>query len=149
MPIDAAWKQRIVSGHALDAVKVSNSGRILPPFTLPQPGRPCAPRALRTTLTDQLEHDPSAVDAEQVRAQFLADVRRGGGDDILPFTGQSAELIHDIPAASDLVARLVARPSPKSCRQSTAWPRTHASPRGRPFIGGCGAMNLTVTRGPR
>ena len=27
---------------------------------------------------------------------------------LLPFTGQSAELIHDIPAASDLVARLVA-----------------------------------------
>lgn len=108
MTIDAAWKQRIVSGNALDAVKVSNSGRILAPFTLPQSGRPCAPRALRTTLTDQLEHDPSAVDAEQVRAQFLADVRRGGGHDILPFTGQSAELIHDIPAASDLVARLVA-----------------------------------------
>lgn len=79
MTIDAAWKQRIVSGHALDAVKVSNSGQILPPFTVPQSGRPCAPRALRTTLTDQLEHDPSAVDVEQVRAQFLADVRRGGG----------------------------------------------------------------------
>jgi enoyl-[acyl-carrier protein] reductase II len=68
----------------------------------------CAPRALRTTLTDQLEHDPSHVDAEQVRAQFLADVRRGGGHDNLPFTGQSAELIHDIPAVSDLMARLVA-----------------------------------------
>src|SRR5260221_11735530 len=54
MTIDAAWKQRIVSGHALDAVKVSNSGRILPPFTLPQSGRLSAPRALRTTLTDQL-----------------------------------------------------------------------------------------------
>jgi hypothetical protein len=27
---------------------------------------------------------------------------------MLPFTGQSAELVHDIPAAADLVARLVA-----------------------------------------
>lgn len=107
MTIDAAWKQRIVSGHALDAVKVTNSERIMPPFTLPQPGLPAAPRALRTTLTDRLEQDPSAVDAEQIRARLLADLRRGGGHDTLPFTGQSAELIHDIPAASDLMARLV------------------------------------------
>ena len=108
MTIDAAWKQRIVSGHALDAVKVTNSEQIMPPFTLPQPGPPFVPRALRTTLTDRLEQDPSAVDAERVRARFLTDVRRGGGHDILPFTGQSAELIHDIPSASDLIARLVA-----------------------------------------
>ena len=64
--------------------------------------------ALRTPLTDQLEHDPAAVDAGQVRAQFLEEVRRGGGQDMLPFTGQSAELVHDIPAAADLVARLIA-----------------------------------------
>jgi nitronate monooxygenase/enoyl-[acyl-carrier protein] reductase II len=65
------------------------------------------PRALRTALTDQLEKDPAAVDAGQVRAQFLEDVRHGGGQDILPFTGQSAELIHDVLAAADLMARLV------------------------------------------
>jgi enoyl-[acyl-carrier protein] reductase II len=108
MTIDAAWKRAIVSAHALDAVKVINSEQIMPPFTLPQPGLPFAPRALRTPLTDQLEHDPAAVDAGQVRAQFLEEVRRGGGQDMLPFTGQSAELVHDIPAAADLVARLVA-----------------------------------------
>jgi hypothetical protein len=87
MTIDAAWKRAIVSAHALDAVKVINSEQIMPPFTLPQPGLPFAPRALRTPLTDQLEHDPAAVDAGQVRAQFLEEVRRGGGQDMLPFTG--------------------------------------------------------------
>jgi nitronate monooxygenase/enoyl-[acyl-carrier protein] reductase II len=108
MTIDAGWKQRIVSGHALDAVKVANSERIMPPFTLPQPGLPFAPRALRTELISQLEQDPAAVDADDVRARFLTGVQRGGGHDMLPFTGQSAELIHDIPAAAELMTRLAA-----------------------------------------
>jgi enoyl-[acyl-carrier protein] reductase II len=107
MTIDAEWKRRIVSARALDAVKVVNSEQVLPPFTLPQPGLRFVPRALRTALTDQLEKDPAAVDAGQVRARFLADVRHGGGQDALPFTGQSAELIHDVLPAADLLARLV------------------------------------------
>ncbi len=35
-------------------------------------------------------------------------MRGGGGHDLLPFTGQSTGLIHDIVPASELVARLVA-----------------------------------------
>lgn len=40
MSLDPAWKQRIVEAGALDAVKVEMSERVLPPFTLPQVGRP-------------------------------------------------------------------------------------------------------------
>jgi nitronate monooxygenase/enoyl-[acyl-carrier protein] reductase II len=35
-------------------------------------------------------------------------VRENRGHDLLPFTGQSAGLVHDIPSAADLVARLIA-----------------------------------------
>ena len=35
-------------------------------------------------------------------------MRAGGGHDLLPFTGQSAQLVHDVVPARDLVARLVA-----------------------------------------
>jgi nitronate monooxygenase/enoyl-[acyl-carrier protein] reductase II len=107
MPIDAAWKDGIVAAGALDAVKVPNSERVMPPFTLPQLGIPFAPRALRTELVRQLEQDPGSVDPAEIGPRLLAAVRAGGGHDLLPFTGQSAALVHDIVPAGDLVARLV------------------------------------------
>jgi nitronate monooxygenase/enoyl-[acyl-carrier protein] reductase II len=39
---------------------------------------------------------------------LLRAVRAGGGHDLLPFTGQSAQLVHDVVPARALVARLVA-----------------------------------------
>ena len=106
MTIDPAWKQRIVTAHARDAVKVAHSEKVLPPFNIPQVGAPFAPRALRTDLTDALENDPDSVDAATVVRQVVESILAGGGHDHIPFTGQSAELVHDIAPAADLVARL-------------------------------------------
>jgi enoyl-[acyl-carrier protein] reductase II len=39
---------------------------------------------------------------------LLADVRAGGGHDRLPFTGQSAGLVHDIAPAAEIMRRLLA-----------------------------------------
>jgi len=108
MAVDRAWKQRIVDADATDSVKVENSERVLPPFTLDlPPGRPPAPRALRTPLIDRLAADPESVDPGDVVPSFAADVRSGGGHDRLPFAGQSSALIHDIAPAAEIVARLV------------------------------------------
>ena len=107
MTIDNAWKERIVAASALDAVKVPHAERVMPPFTLPQTGVPFAPRALRTALIDRLESDPAGVDPAQVGPELLAAVRAGGGHELLPFAGQSAQLVHDIVPAAELVARLV------------------------------------------
>ncbi len=108
MTIDPAWKDRIVAAGALDAVKVPNSDRVMPPFTLPQLGVPFAPRALRTELIDRLESDPESVDPATVGPQLVSAVRAGAGHDLLPFAGQSAELVHDIVPAGELVGRLIA-----------------------------------------
>ncbi len=108
MTIDSAWKDRIVAASALDAVKVPHAERVMPPFTLPQFGVPFAPRALRTELIDRLEADPASVDPAEVGPQLLAAVRAGGGHELLPFAGQSAQLVHEIAPAADLVARLIA-----------------------------------------
>jgi nitronate monooxygenase/enoyl-[acyl-carrier protein] reductase II len=108
MTIDAGWKQRIVAADAQEAVKVAHSERVMPPFTLPQVGAPFAPRALRTELVDQLERAHEEVDPSVVGPRLLQAVRAGGGHDLLPFTGQSAQLVHDVVPARELVARLVA-----------------------------------------
>ena len=107
MTIDPAWKQRIVAARAEDAVKVENAARVMPPFTIPQTGRPYAPRSLRTPLTEQLERDPESFDPNVLRRQLLEAVRSGGGHDLLPFAGQSVALVHDILPATELFARLV------------------------------------------
>lgn len=107
MTIDQAWKDRIVAAHARDTVKVAHPDRVLPPFNLPQVGAMFAPRALRTPLIDQLEQDPDSVDPEQMAARLRSEVLAGKGHELLPFTGQSAELIHDIAPAADLVSRLM------------------------------------------
>jgi nitronate monooxygenase/enoyl-[acyl-carrier protein] reductase II len=107
MTIDQAWKDRIVEAHARDAVKLAHSDRALPPFNLPQVGATFAPRVLRTPLADQLELDPDSVDPQELAARVRTEVLAGRGHDLLPFTGQSAELIHDIVPAAELVSRLM------------------------------------------
>src|SRR3954451_5384734 len=91
MRVADAWKERIVAADALDAVKVANSERIMPPFN--RPGGPAEPRALRTPLIDQLRVDPESVDPERVGADLRAALLRGQGEDYLPLTGQSAGLV--------------------------------------------------------
>lgn len=107
MTIDPAWKRRILAAQAEDAVKVENSARVMPPFTIPQTGRPYAPRSLRTPLTEQLERDPESVDPTVAGRQLLEAVRRGAGHDLLPFAGQSVALVHDLLPATELLARLI------------------------------------------
>jgi enoyl-[acyl-carrier protein] reductase II len=109
MRIAEAWKRRIVEADAIDAVKVPHSERVLPPFTIPQVGPPFAPRALRTPLIEQLESEPEAVDPSVAGPAAVAAIRAGGGEELLPFTGQSAELIHEVLPAQELVRRLLAQ----------------------------------------
>lgn len=108
MKIDASWKERIVAADATEAVKVPHSERVLPPFTLElPPGVPPAPRALRTPLIDRLEADPGSVDSGRLGPKLVAEVRANRGHDLLPFTGQSVALVHNIAPAAEIVSRLL------------------------------------------
>jgi enoyl-[acyl-carrier protein] reductase II len=106
MRIADAWKQRIVEADALDAVKVVNSDRVMPPFN--RPGGPAEPRALRTPLIDQLRAHPEWVDPAVTGARLRESLLAGGGHEYLPFTGQSAGLIDDVLPAAEIIARVVA-----------------------------------------
>jgi nitronate monooxygenase/enoyl-[acyl-carrier protein] reductase II len=79
---------------------------VLPSFNLPQVEAAFAPRALRTPFTDHLAANSEPVPPDEV-AHLVAEIRAGRGHDEIPFTGQSVELIHDLPSADELVARLV------------------------------------------
>jgi nitronate monooxygenase/enoyl-[acyl-carrier protein] reductase II len=106
MTIADEWKQRIIEADALDAVKVTNSERVMPPYT--RPSRPGAPRCLRTPLTDQLRDHPEQVDGAELGRQLVQAILDGRGHEYLPFTGQSAGLIRDIVPAAVILERLLA-----------------------------------------
>ncbi|HEX2125676.1 MAG TPA: nitronate monooxygenase [Thermoleophilaceae bacterium] len=106
VPIAAKWKQRVLDADALDAVKVTGSERVMPPFN--RPGGPAEPRALRTPLIDRLREDPESVDPAEVGAELRAAVVEGGGHEYLPFAGQSTALVHEILPAAEIVRRVVA-----------------------------------------
>jgi enoyl-[acyl-carrier protein] reductase II len=105
MAIASEWKQRILDADALDAVKVTNSERVMPPFS--RPHRPAAPRCLRTPLIDQLRDHPEQVDGAELGRQLVQAILDGRGHEYLPFTGQSAGLIRDIVPAAVILERLL------------------------------------------
>ena len=107
MRVSAAWKQRIIEAEALDAVKVPSAERVMPPFNLPQLGPPFVPRALRTPLIEKLGNDPGTVDPAVAGPELVAAVKAGGGEEHLPFAGQSVELIHEVLPAREVVSRLL------------------------------------------
>jgi nitronate monooxygenase/enoyl-[acyl-carrier protein] reductase II len=106
MTIASEWKQRIIDADALDTVKVTNSERIMPPYTLPS--RPGAPHTLRTPLTDRLRDHPEQIDGPEFAVKLVQAILDGRGHEYLPFTGQSAGLIHDIEPAAIILERLLA-----------------------------------------
>ncbi|WP_222267295.1 NAD(P)H-dependent flavin oxidoreductase [Modestobacter marinus] len=131
MAVDQEWKDRVVAAAATDAVKVPHAERVMPPFTLPQVGQPYAPRALRTELVSRLERAPETVDPARVGHEVRARVLAGGGHDLLPFAGQSVQLVHDVVPAGELISRLVAEAEALRAAQQAVVPA--AGSRGRRY----------------
>ena len=108
MRIGDRWKQAIVRADPLDTVKVDFAEDVLPPLS---PGGVAAvPRVLRTPFVERWNADRAGAHAaaDRLRAEVRAAAAEGSLDELLPFTGQSAALIHDIAPAGGLIARIVA-----------------------------------------
>ncbi len=105
MNVSHSWKQRIIESDGTDAVKVVNSDRVMPPFSRPDGFG--VPRSLRTPLVDMLRDNPELVDSAEASSRLLNAVIEGRGDEDMPFTGQSAGLIHDILPAREIVTRML------------------------------------------
>jgi enoyl-[acyl-carrier protein] reductase II len=106
MRVADAWKQRIVEADAVDAVKVANSERVLPPYN--RPGARVQPRSLRTPLVAHLRDHPEWIDPAVMGPRVREAVMAGRGDEYLPFAGQSVGLIDAVLPAAEIVGRVVA-----------------------------------------
>jgi nitronate monooxygenase/enoyl-[acyl-carrier protein] reductase II len=108
MRISDRWKRSIIAAEPLDAVKVDFADAVLP--ALSPGGVPAVPRALHTPFIDRWNADlPGArANADRLRAELRAAAAEDRLDELLPFTGQSAALVHDVLPAGELVRRLAA-----------------------------------------
>jgi nitronate monooxygenase/enoyl-[acyl-carrier protein] reductase II len=105
--VDERWKQAIVAAESEEAIKVSFANDLIPPSP---GGYDALPRALRTPFIEEWQRRPDdfAREVARLRLDILAAIQQGRGQDELPFTGQTAGLIHDVLPADTLVRRIVA-----------------------------------------
>lgn len=105
--IPDAWKARIVSAASQDAVKVEFAEYILPGPT--EGGYETVPRSLRTRFVEEWNdrRSTAAASAEELRTRVMTSMQDGTAHELIPLTGQTAGLIHDVASAADLVHRLI------------------------------------------
>ncbi|SOR83587.1 MULTISPECIES: NAD(P)H-dependent flavin oxidoreductase [Streptomyces] len=105
MNVATEWKDRIVAADARDTVKLEHSDRFMPPFS--RPGGYAFPRSLRTPFLDDAEAHPEQLQPAEAGPRIVGAMLEGRGHEFLPFTGQSAALVHDVLPAAEIVRRIV------------------------------------------
>jgi enoyl-[acyl-carrier protein] reductase II len=105
--IGDAWKKGIVEAASVDAVKAEVWDEIFP-----KPGAGAfdvVPRALRTGFIDEWQdrRAEAAGEAERLQGDIWSGIQQGRMEDYVPFTGQSAGLVHEVLPAGEIVHRLV------------------------------------------
>jgi enoyl-[acyl-carrier protein] reductase II len=103
-----SWKRLILEAESEQAVRFETWTAIMPPRA---PGAyEVVPRVIRTDFVNEWESRPedAAADAERLQGEIMGAVRGGRAHEVLPFTGQSAGLIHDVRPAAEIVHSLVA-----------------------------------------
>ena len=103
-----AWKQAILSSESEDTVRFEVWAEIMPPTS--GGAYPAVPRVLPTPfVTAWLDRPEEAQrEAKRLRGEIIDAVRSGTTSEILPFTGQTVGLVHDVLPAAEIVRRIVA-----------------------------------------
>jgi nitronate monooxygenase/enoyl-[acyl-carrier protein] reductase II len=107
MCVSDEWKQWIVAAQSTDSVKADLMDALLPPFN--RSHYSATARILRTRFLEQWGDRPDDLRARagEFAPQLLAALQRGDGHEFIPFTGQSAGLVHDILPAAEIVRRTI------------------------------------------
>ncbi len=106
-PIPDGYKQMILAAKSEDAVKADVWNEIMP---LPgAAGYFTVPRALRTPFLDEWQQRREDARREQQRLQgeVMAAMQSGRFHELMPFAGQTAGAINDIPTAAEILGRIV------------------------------------------
>ncbi len=105
--ISSEWQAAIVEAASEDAVKLSFAEHAFQPATAG--GYDTVPRSLRTQFVDEwnARSDEAAAAADLLRAQIRMASAGGIAHRLVPLTGQSAGLIHEVLPAAEIIRRLI------------------------------------------
>jgi enoyl-[acyl-carrier protein] reductase II len=107
--VDQQWKQRIIAAESEDTIKVNFINDVFP-VSNPNSYKGTAPRALHTSFIEEWnQKSPNEVksQAEQLRNTIITGIKEGKSHELVPFTGQSAGLIHEILPAAEIIRNIV------------------------------------------
>jgi enoyl-[acyl-carrier protein] reductase II len=105
---DKVWKRTILEAESEDAVRFEAWESIFPPAS--GGAYATVPRVLRTPFVEEWlgRTQEARREAERLRDEVLQAIRERTTHAILPFTGQTAGMVHDVLPAREIVERMVA-----------------------------------------
>lgn len=105
---DESWKRAILAAESEDVVRFEVWKDIFPPAS--EGTYETVPRVMRTSFVEAWQRRPEEArrEAERLRGELMSVVRERRPQELVPFTGQTAGLIHDILPAKEIVNRMVA-----------------------------------------
>jgi nitronate monooxygenase/enoyl-[acyl-carrier protein] reductase II len=105
---EEGWKRTILQSESEDVVRFEAWEGIFPPAG--GGAYATVPRVLRTPFVNEWSGRTQEArrEAEQLRNEVLSAIRGRTTHEVLPFSGQTAGLIHDILPAREIVERMVA-----------------------------------------
>ncbi len=106
---DEAWKQSILEARSQDAVRFEAWKEIFPPAD--KGAYETVPRVMRTSFVEEWQRRPEDVrrEAQRLRGELMSVVRERKPHELVPFTGQTAGMIHHVLAASEIVSEMVSK----------------------------------------
>ena len=105
---DEGWKRTILGAESEDAVRFEAWEGIFPPAG--GGAYATVPRVLRTPFVEEWSGRTreARMEAERLRDEVLSAIRGRTTHELLPFTGQTAGMVHEVSPAGEIVERMVA-----------------------------------------
>jgi enoyl-[acyl-carrier protein] reductase II len=105
---DDTWKRAILQTKSEDVVRFEVFNEILPPRS--DRAYETVPRVMRTAFVEKWQGRPEEASrqSDRLRAELMSAIKERRPHELLPFTGQTAGMVHDVLPAAEIVRMMVA-----------------------------------------
>jgi enoyl-[acyl-carrier protein] reductase II len=104
---DESWKRAILEAESEDVIRFEAWKEIFPPAG--GGAYETVPRVIRTSFVEEWQRRSGEVrrEAERLRSEVISVVRQRKPHELVPFTGQTAGLVHEVLPAAQIVGGMV------------------------------------------
>ncbi|MDQ5826663.1 MAG: nitronate monooxygenase [Chloroflexota bacterium] len=116
---DDTWKRAILETESEEVIRFEVYKEILPSTS--NRAYETVPRVMRTSFVEKWQRRPEEArrEAGRLRTEIMSAVQQRRPDELVPFTGQTAGLIHDILPAAEIVRTMITEAEQALKRAST------------------------------